>query len=83
MAVIKYALDGVAIGGPRTGVRLTASPNWSGRVRYAGRTRDHTPHYYPGNYVWNAALNTWVWVALPAKAPAKRASKRVPRTDYV
>jgi len=67
---------GNAKGGPRNGVKLTASINWDGRVkdskfrckpasRIGGRPRtEREPGYYhPGRYVFNPYECTWDWRA--------------------
>jgi hypothetical protein len=55
--------EGLAIGGPRDGVKLTAQPDWDGRIAFYDRTPFHTPvqRHHPGRYKWDTALNTWVW----------------------
>ncbi|HZN70578.1 MAG TPA: hypothetical protein VFC00_02675 [Micromonosporaceae bacterium] len=43
-------LDGIAVGGPRAGVKLTAPPGWPGRIKG-----------YDGHYFWDEAAHAWCW----------------------
>lgn len=50
--------EGIAQGGPRDGVKLSAPGRWGGLVYYnngKGQMRHN------GRYKWDADLNTWVW----------------------
>lgn len=60
---------GVGVGGPRDGVRLTASTDWDGRVQKPGTFADGSvKRYYPGRYVWLSITSKWLWVpALDSK----------------
>jgi hypothetical protein len=52
-------LTGIADGGPRHGVKLTAAPDWGGVVMRPSYERRTGAPYYPGKYVWLG--NKWVW----------------------
>lgn len=58
-------LEGIAVGGPRHGVRLSAPISWDGLVRKPGHTGHTANSYYAGNYKWrynDEYGDTWVWV---------------------
>ena len=54
--------EGVARGGPRDGIKLTASPGWDGVVYHPPRGSGK-PAPYPGRYRFDYEANTWVWEA--------------------
>jgi hypothetical protein len=68
-------LDGIAIGGPRDGVKLSAGESWNGRVpmpRPDTATSVSTVRWYPGRYIWSVRRATWLWEVIPEpKAPTK------------
>lgn len=52
-------ITGKAIGGPRDGAKLTAPPNWNGRVAVPGGDTSKVRREYPGHYEW--VWPNWVW----------------------
>lgn len=69
-------LEGYAIGGPRDGIKLTASPFWDGGVteRYTG---NGAPVLFEGHYEWSNKHKTWIWSEKPitkSRARVKYAS---------
>jgi hypothetical protein len=52
-----FILDGIAVGGPRNGVRLTASGRWNGIVRKGSALAE----MYPGHYEFDPDAGIWVW----------------------
>lgn len=82
-------LTGLAQGGPRDGVKLSCPGNWNGKVI----KRQHGPAYHDGYYLWDTAVNTWVWqagkmppepepVKMPAGRPLTSLRKRKPFAGY-
>jgi len=63
LSELAFMLTGIAIGGPRHGVKLSAGPNWNGVVRYQspGSSAPETGIPYPGRYVFDPVTDTWVW----------------------
>lgn len=68
---------GIAQGGPRDRVRLSASASWDGRVEQVGAVSERafaeggstSRRYYPGRYKWcGHPYNTWVWVPDPPRS---------------
>ena len=63
---------GIAIGGPRDGVKLSAQATWDGKVRSNPGGGSERIIYYPGYYAWrHPEINdfeekqseiTWVWI---------------------
>lgn len=47
--------EGVAIGGPRSGAKLSASPTWNGIVLNPQKQP------YQGRYKYDLATGTWMW----------------------
>lgn len=56
-------LTGIALGGPRHGVKLTAGPRWDGVVRHQqpGSMAAEAGLAYPGRYKFDFVIDTWVW----------------------
>lgn len=59
---------GIARGGPRAGVKITASITWDGKVEKPNGSESQGTgaiasqrRYYPGRYFWEFSANTWVW----------------------
>lgn len=50
-------VSGKAVGGPRDGIKLTASRNWDGIVM------ENSVRAYNGKYIWDG--EGWVWKAEP------------------
>lgn len=53
-------LEGIAVGGPRAGIKLSAEDNWDGRIKERRQSDNKNPKYYPGRYVWDG--ETWRWL---------------------
>lgn len=47
---------GIARGGPRDSIKLTASLGWDGLITRSDRS------YYSGKYVWSFRKFEWIWV---------------------
>jgi hypothetical protein len=56
--------EGMAIGGPRHGAWLSASPTWQGVVRKGSVTAEA----YPGRYEFDMVTGCWMWQAESDKA---------------
>lgn len=56
-----FALEGIAVGGPRNGVKLLANNSWNGVVRKPANTVD-AGEAYPGRYVYDVHASIWLWV---------------------
>lgn len=70
-------VEGTARGGPRDGVKLTASPNWDGRVKVPGKEIEgRESHFYPGYYKWTG--KDWLWLPVSGKV-SKQRTKSKPR----
>ena len=61
-------LTGVAKGGPRDGVKLSAGNLWDGRIALPQKASNSEhghepkhPKYYLGWYKWNVFARTWIW----------------------
>lgn len=67
-----WLAEGTAKGGPRDGVKLSASTGWDGRV--LKRTGKQP---YPGRYKWNG--RNWVWE--PEKEPKEKAEPQAPNSQ--
>lgn len=54
---------GVALGGPRHGIRLDAGEHWDGRIKlpHAWEFSTKDTAYYPGYYAWSSYRKAWVW----------------------
>lgn len=63
MAHVDFLITGVAVGGPRNGVKLSASSAWNGVVRknVKDASSPDSGEPYPGRYVFDIRLNSWVW----------------------
>lgn len=79
--------EGKAIGGPRDGVKLSASLQWDGRIRKQTKEGETTSTTYPGFYKWmDASLDefgsnyTWVWQ--PDKEHSLSPERGRPRKGY-
>jgi len=77
-------LEGVAIGGPRDGAKLSCPSNWDGRILKRGPNT-----YFKGHYRYNAETSSWVWNDRPAELPLPpkgnnvgRPRKRKPFAGY-
>lgn len=71
-------VEGRAVGGPRDGIMLTASPNWDGRVQRSGKARQHNTtelQYYDGYYKWHDINGVWKWKDGELGKPKKRSSQ--------
>lgn len=54
-------IEGRARGGPRDGIKITASSTWNGKVKEPRQREDaKIIRYYKGRYVWDG--ETWRWV---------------------
>lgn len=72
-------LEGIAFGGPRHGIKLTAGLRWDGAVLMTPaeakqwKLSSNHQHCHFGRYEWQALFDftnyTWVWV--PGEAPRK------------
>lgn len=72
-------LEGIAHGGPRHGIKLTAGLRWDGAVAMSRaearqwRLSSNYMHYHFGRYEWQPLFSftdyTWVWV--PGESPKK------------
>lgn len=51
---------GIAIGGPRDGVKLSAGPSWDGRVKDIRHSMGAIERYFPGRYRW--VERVWLWL---------------------
>lgn len=63
MNELAFMLTGVAVGGPRHGVKLTAGPHWNGIVRHQapGSNMAEAGLPYLGRYKFDVAVGTWIW----------------------
>lgn len=53
---------GIAIGGPRDGIKLSAELTWDGRIeKHSGFNGGVVKKYYSGRYKWSAAVPGWCW----------------------
>jgi hypothetical protein len=80
-------LEGVAWGGPKHGIRLTAGIRWDGCVLMTkdeakyNKLSSQYQHYHHGRYEWQPMFSfsdyTWVWIPLnePPKKPIRRESQ--------
>ncbi len=87
----ELGLEGMAWGGPRHGIRLTAGIRWDGVILMSKdearleRLSQNYQHYHHGRYEWQPRFSftdyTWVWVPLdgPAKKPIRKESQ--PKTS--
>lgn len=79
--------EGLAKGGPRDGVRLTAGSSWDGRVKdsaFRQKQRDGRPktrfpesepgYYHPGHYMYNPYSFIWEWFPNTELARKEQAS---------
>lgn len=88
-------LEGIAKGGPRNGIRLSASPRWDGRVRKPTSKLNHgvtdpesmRVSFYQGHYVWKPVstpptfYETWVWITHQVADQPKRNKPHHKRSD--
>lgn len=61
-------MTGVAVGGPRDGVKLSAGSSWDGRVRLRPpKNEQEMPSskiiFHPGYYKWYPKYDSWVWIS--------------------
>lgn len=80
----EHGLEGIAWGGPKHGIKLTAGLRWDGAVALtkaetkAARLPMYYQHFHCGYYRWEARFSftdyTWVWV--PTDKPAKKPIRR-------
>jgi hypothetical protein len=59
------SLEGIAVDGPRDGVKLSCPPNWDGRVGLPQQgPGGAATRYYPGRYQWlfDPTSNTYTWI---------------------
>lgn len=54
-------LTGVAVGGPRDGIKLSAGVGWTGHVRDRRVVKPGSSKVinFPGRYIW--CDGTWIW----------------------
>lgn len=54
---------GMATGGPRNGVKLSAPASWNGRVRNQSKDSSSTEsgEFYPGRYFYDPHAAVWYW----------------------
>lgn len=59
--------QGIAVGGPRHGVKLDAAPSWDGRIAIPRQDpSSEKRRFYPGKYIWGYSFShgdTWCWKA--------------------
>lgn len=54
--------EGVGVGGPRNGIKLSAGPTWDGRIKKKGNeNKNDNGAYHRGRYIWDADLQVWEW----------------------
>ncbi len=68
--------EGVAQGGPRDGVKLSAPLAWDGLVLM--KVTEGARHYYQGRYEWHRLNEHWVWKPDTIPKNLCRSQKRVP-----
>lgn len=63
--MMSEVLEGIAVGGPRNGVKLTAPFSWDGLVKKPNQLGNQEHNFYPGKYKWEhhrpTDKYTWVW----------------------
>lgn len=78
MGTIGTMLTGVAIGGPRNNVKLTAAYNWDGFIWILGeKTSSYRTKRHAGQYIWNGI--NWVWYELDDTTPSSEGKAPDPR----
>lgn len=61
-------LEGIAVGGPRNGVRLMAPATWNGQIRLPepkAMVAESGSRMYPGRYIFDDVAGTWIWHEIP------------------
>jgi hypothetical protein len=64
-ADLAFLITGIALGGPRHGVKLSAPPTWNGIVRRSSFKNPGTPESgtpYPGRYRYDPKADVWLWI---------------------
>lgn len=75
--------EGIARGGPRDRIKLTAGARWDGRVKLPGKEMEgKATHFYEGYYQWTGSDWLWIEVEKVGKPCTGKGKPRDPLAEF-